>query len=549
MATTQSIAQGIREYEELRRAFQWNIPEHYNFAVDTVGAWAADQARPAMLQLDAEGRERTITFAQFAQRSDRLASALRQYGVGPGDRVLVVLPRIPEWNETFLALMKLGAITVPGTPLLMAGDLQSRIQRSGAKGIITFGEVAERVDQIAASCPTLDLAIIVGGERAGWVSYEEALSGAPADFRPVRTRSADPCLIYFTSGTTGQPKMILQTHAFPLSFTATSGVWGNLPPGDMVWLPSDPGWVAFVVSFFCGWVVGAPLFIHDGRGKFSARQTLDLLERYPIGSFFATPTVYRMLILEDLASFAPRSLQSCISAGEPLNADVEADWRAATGMTIHEIYGQTETSFLVSSMPPLATRPGSMGMPTLGFDVAIVDDAGSEPAAGDEGFIAVRIRPERPPGLFLGYWDDSALTEQVFAGDWYITGDRATRDDEGYFWFAGRADDMIKSSGYRIGPFEIESVLQEHPAVAESAVVGTPDPLRGQLVKAFIVLAPGRTPSDALAQELQAFVRTSTAPYKYPREIEFVTELPKTISGKIRRVELREREAARKALV
>jgi acetyl-CoA synthetase/medium-chain acyl-CoA synthetase len=547
MATLISADTAMQAYDDRRRTFQWDIPEYYNFAVDTVDAWAADPTRLAMLHLDQHGQERRITFAAFAERSDRLASALRQRGIGPGDRVLVVLPRIPEWNEAIMALMKLGAIAAPGTILLTASDLQSRIQRSGAKGIITFGEVAERVDQIAAACPSLDLPIIVGGERAGWVSYEDAMAAAPVAFETARTRSDDPCLLYFTSGTTGQPKMILQSHTFPIGIAATGSVWRNLPDSSLVWLLADTGWAAAMISFFGGWSVGAPLFIHDARGKFDPRATLDVLERYPIGSVFAPPTIYRMLILEDLTTWSPQALRLCLSAGEPLNAEVELAWQAAVGLPIHEIYGQTEIGLVVSSVPPLPVRPGSMGKPITGYDVAVVDDAGHSLPPGEEGHIAVRIKPERPPGIFLRFWDDAALTEQVFAGDWYLTGDRATRDEDGYFWFAGRADDIIKSAMYRIGPFEVESVLQEHPAVAESAVIGSPDPIRGQIVKAFVMLAPGHAPSAEMAQQLQAFVRTQTAPYKYPREIEFVTELPKTISGKIRRVELREREVARQA--
>jgi acetyl-CoA synthetase/medium-chain acyl-CoA synthetase len=546
MATSLSIDPGLLAYHEQRRAFQWDVPEYYNFAVDTIGVWAADPTRLAMLHLAADGQERRITFAQFAQRSDRLASALRQRGIGPGDRVLVVLPRIPEWNEAILALMKLGAIAVPGTPLLMAGDLQARLQRSGAKGIITSGEIAERVDQIADACPSLDLPIVVGQSRAGWVAYEAALAGAPVVFQPVRTRSDDPCLLYFTSGTTGQPKMILQSHAFPIGMAVTGGVWRTLPAGDLVWVLSDTGWAAAMISFFGGWSVGTPLFVHDARGRFNPRHTLDLLADHPIGSFFAPPTIYRMLILEDLTAWTPRALRLCLSGGEPLNAEVEQTWQTATGLPIHEIYGQTEIGLVVSSVPPLAVRPGSIGKAIPGYDVAVVDDAGHELGLHEEGNLAVRIRPQRPPGIFLGYWDDPVLTEQAFAGEWYVTGDRASRDADGYLWFAGRADDIIKSSGYRIGPFEVESVLQEHPAVAESAVVGRPDPLRGQVVKAFVVLTPGYTASAALAEELQAFVRQQTAPYKYPREIAFVGELPKTISGKIRRVELRDREFARR---
>ncbi len=543
MVQVSSINPGLKEWDDLRNAFTWKVPEFYNFAVDTVGGWAAAPTRVAMLHIDEHGTERSITFADFARRSDRLASMLRQRGIGSGDRVLIVLPRIPEWIESLLALMKLGAIAVPGTPLLTAGDLQRRIQRCGATGIITFGDVAERVDQIARTCPTLNLPVVVGGSRPGWVDYETALQDATPIFDPVRTRSDDPCMIYFTSGTTSQPKMVLQPHTFPLGLSVTGLAWKDLARGDMIWLLADTGWAAAIISLFGGWSIGAPLFIQDARGRFNPRLTLELLERYAIGSFFAPPTIYRMLILEDLSAFAPRSLRLCMSAGEPLNAEVEAAWRQATGMTIRECYGQSEIGIVASSMEPLPVRPGSMGKANPGYDIAVVDNEGRRLPPGEVGHIAVRITPTRPPGVFASYWGDPTLTDQTFANDWYFTGDQAECDADGYLWFAGRVDDMIKSSGYRISPFEVESALQAHPAVAESAVVGSPDQVRGHVVKAYIVLAPGQTPSDALAADIQSFVQQQTAPYKYPREIEFVVDLPKTISGKIRRVELREREA------
>lgn len=548
MASAPSVEPNMRDYEETRRTFRWDVPEYYNFAVDTIGKWATDPARPGMVHVDHEGRERTITFAEFAQRSDRLASALRQHGIGPGDRVLVVLPRVPEWWEAILGIMKVGAISLPGTTLLRPRDLEYRINASGAKGIITDPEVAARVDEVAGSCPTLTVPIVVGGERDGWISYDAALAEAPADFEPVRTRSDDPCMLYFTSGTTAHPKMVLHTHAsYPIGHVVTGRFWLDLRPGDLHWNLSDNGWAkAAWSSLFGPWSVGATLFIHDARGRFDAGQTLATLERYPITSFCAAPTIYRMLVLEDLAKFKPAALRSCVGAGEPLNPEVIETWREATGMTIRDGYGQTESAVLVANFPSVPVRVGAMGKPTPGFEVAIIDDEGRELPPGEEGHIGVRIKPGRPVGLFHGYYGDEALTNEVFAGEWYYTGDRARRDEDGYFWFVGRADDVILSAGYRISPFEVESALLEHPAVAEAAVVGSPDPIRGQIVKAFVVLVPGTETSPTLAQEIQDFTRKVTAPYKYPREIEFVAELPKTISGKIRRVELREREVARK---
>lgn len=549
MAVPHSVEPNMRDYDETLRTFQWQVPEYYNFAVDTIGTWADDPARPGMLYIDPHGAERGITFAEFARRSDRLAAALQQQGIGPGDRLLVVLPRVPEWWEAILGIMKVGAISLPGTTLLRPRDLAYRIQTSGAKGIITDVDVAARVDEIAAECPTLTTPILVGGERDGWISYEAALAAAPSTFVPARTRSDDPCMLYFTSGTTAQPKMVLHTHAsYPIGHLVTGKYWLDLRPGDLHWNLSDNGWAkAAWSSLFGPWAVGAALFIQDARGKFEAHQALELLERYPITSFCAAPTIYRMLVLEDLAQFAPRALRSCVGAGEPLNPEVIETWREATGMTIRDGYGQTETVVLAANFPSIEVRPGSMGKPSPGFDVAIVDNDGQELPAGVEGHIGVRIRPERPVGLFHGYYGDDELTARTLAGDWYFTGDRATRDEDGYLWFVGRADDVILSAGYRISPFEVESALIEHPAVAEAAVVASPDPIRGEVVKAFVVLAPGQAASPELARELQTFTQQVTAPYKYPREIEFVSELPKTISGKIRRVDLRQREAERKA--
>ena len=548
MASAPGVEPNMRDYEETRRTFRWDVPEHYNFAVDTIGGWAADPRRLGMLHVDQQGVAREITFADFARRSDRLAGALRRQGINPGDRVLVILPRVPEWWEAILGIMKAGAISLPGTTLLMPRDLEYRIQASGAKGIITDPEVAARVDEVAASCPSLRVPIVVGGERPGWVSYEAALAGASEGFAAGRTRSDDPCMLYFTSGTTAHPKMVLHTHAsYPLGHVVTGRYWLDLHPGDLHWNLSDNGWAkAAWSSLFGPWSVGATLFIQDARGRFDPGQTLETLERYPITSFCAAPTIYRMLVLQDLSKLEPRALRSCVGAGEPLNPEVIESWRTSTGMTIRDGYGQTETAVLAANFPPVPVRPGSMGKSSPGYDVGIVDDDGRELPAGEEGHIGVRIRPQRPVGIFHGYWGEPELTARTFAGDWYLTGDRGRRDEDDYLWFVGRADDVILSASYRISPFEVESALIEHPKVAEAAVVASPDPIRGQVVKAYVVLVPGTAASDALAGEIQDFTRRITAPYKYPREIEFVDDLPKTISGKIRRVELRQREVERK---
>jgi acetyl-CoA synthetase/medium-chain acyl-CoA synthetase len=392
--------------------------------------------------------------------------------------------------------------------------------------------------------------MLLGSEREGWVNYAQAVAAASKDIVPEATRADEPMMIYFTSGTVGYPKMVLHTHvSYPIGHVITGKYWLDLKPTDLHWNLSDTGWAKAAYSNLFGpWIMGAAMFTFDGRGRFDARQTLALLERYPISTFCAPPTAYRLLVLEDLGRYRLTSLRHCTGAGEPLNPEVIEAWQRGTGQTIRDGYGQTETVILVANFPPLPVKPGSMGKPSPGFTVAVIDDEGCEVPSGTEGDIAVKLTPTRPVGLFKEYWRNSEATRICRRGDWYITGDRAIQDEEGYLWFVGRADDVIISAGYRIGPFEVESALIEHPSVAEAAVVASPDRIRGEIVKAFVILAPGHHPSEQLVSDLQEHVKRVTAPYKYPREIEFTAELPKTISGKIRRVELRQRESERKAL-
>ncbi|MBE3565738.1 MAG: AMP-binding protein [Thermogemmatispora sp.] len=550
---TVSRTPNMVDYEVERRTFHIDVPEYFNFAVDIIGKWAQDPQKIAVHWLGQHGEERQITFAEFAERSSRAANAFAALGLKKGDRVLVMLPRLPEWWESVLGLMKLGVIFIPCTTLLTSKDLQYRAEVAEAQGLITDREGAEKFDQVRGQCPTVKQAILVEGEaRPGWISYHEIVAAASPDFKGPKTRSDDPCLVYFTSGTVGYPKMVLHTQAsYPLGHTITGKYWLDLHEDDLLWNLSETGWAKWAWSNFFGpWVMGTAVFIQDARGKFNPLETLELLHRYPITVLCAPPTAYRMLVLEEplayLKTHPPRALRHCVGAGEPLNPEVIRQWQEATGMIIRDGYGQTETVLLCGNFPPLEVKPGSMGKPSPGFDVAVIDHEGNELPPGAEGDIAVRIKPERPRWLFREYWRNPEATAACIRGDWYITGDRAYRDEDGYLWFVGRADDVIISAGYRIGPFEVESALKEHPAVAESAVVGSPDEVRGQIVKAFVVLAPGYSPSPELASELQEHVRRVTAPYKYPREIEFVETLPKTISGKIRRVELRELEHRRK---
>jgi len=533
----------LADYEETVRTFRLEVPERFNFARDVVGRWARDPDKLAMLWLGEDGVERRITFRAFDERSDRVAAALQRLGVQPGDRVMVQLPRVPEWWEVLLGCFKAGAVAVPGTVLLTPKDIHYRTTMAEGVAYVTDAEGAAKVDQVRAECPSLRVLIQVGGEPGqGWRAYEDELAAAGGP-RPVETASADPALIYFTSGTVGNPKMVLHTHAsYPIGHVITGRFWLDLRPDDLHFNLAETGWAkAAWSSLFGPWNMGAALFVEDARGRFNAAQTLDVLERYPITTFCAPPTAYRMLVLEDLSRRRFPSLRWCVGAGEPLNPEVIESWQRATGLVIRDGYGQTETVLLCGNFPTLEVRPGSMGRPSPGFTVAVIDEEGQPLPPSAEGDIAVRMRPERPVGLFREYWRNPAATAACQRGDWYVTGDRAVVDEDGYLWFVGRADDVIISAGYRIGPFEVESALVEHPAVAEAAVVGKADPVRGTIVKAFVVLAPGQVGSEALTRELQEHVRRVTAPYKYPREIEYVGELPKTISGKIRRVELRAR--------
>lgn len=556
MVTSQSP--NMTDYEAERRNFQLEVPEYFNFATDVIGKWASDPNKLAMLWVGQHGEEAVLTFAYFAERSSRAANAFASLGIKKGDRVLVMLPRIPEWWESVLGLMKLGAIPIPCTTLLTPKDIQFRAEVAEACAFITDHEGTPKFDQVRAQCPTVQFTILADrpgvdtSSLPGWISYQQIAAAAPLEFSGPKTRSDDPCLVYFTSGTVGYPKMVLHTQAsYPIGHTITGKYWLDLHEGDLLWNLSETGWAKFAWSNLFGpWSQGAAMFIQDAHGKFNPIETLAMLNKYPITTLCAPPTAYRMLVLDEPMKYmranSPKALRHSVGAGEPLNPEVIKVWEDETGMTIRDGYGQTETVLLCANFPPLAVKPGSMGKPSPGFDVEVIDHDGTPLPPNKEGDIAVRVKPNRPAWIFKEYWRNPEATQSCIRGDWYITGDRAYKDEDGYFWFVGRADDVIISAGYRIGPFEVESALKEHPAVAESAVVASPDEMRGEIVKAFVILAPGYTASSELASELQDYVKRVTAPYKYPREIEFVDNLPKTISGKIRRVELREMERQKK---
>jgi acyl-coenzyme A synthetase/AMP-(fatty) acid ligase len=539
----------MTDYLATRASFRLEVPEVYNYARDVVDAWAdREPGKLALLAVGPDGgNPRRYSFADLAASSNRAANFLAARGVRKGDPVFVMLPRIPEWYEVILGCIKLGALPMPGTTLLTGRDIAYRLERAGATTAVTDPEGAAKVDE-AAERLGVSLERLCVGEPTptGWASWASGLEAAterPPEVEP--TRSDDPLLIYFTSGTVAT-KMVLHTQAsLGIGHQITARFWQDLKPADLHWTLSDFGWAkAAWGKLFGQWALGAANFLWDLRGKPDYDLMLRLLGDHRVTTFCAPPTVFRALVLEDLSKYDWSSLRHCVSAGEPLNPEVIKVWRDATGLTIYDGYGQTETVNLLANYRCMEVRPGSMGKPTPGFDVCVVDEDGKVLGAGEEGHVAVRVRPERPVGLFREYWKNPEATADAFRGDWYYTGDRATTDEDGYFWFVGRSDDVIISSAYRIGPFEVESALVEHAAVAEAAVVGKPDPERGQIVKAFVILTPGYASSNDLVRELQEHCRTVTAPFKYPREIEFVEELPKTISGKIRRVELREREIA-----
>jgi acetyl-CoA synthetase/medium-chain acyl-CoA synthetase len=540
----------MTDYAATCRTFRLDVPPTFNWACDVFDRWARDPSKLAMLWVSPDGQPRRIGFAELAERSRRFANVLGGLGVTPGERVLVMLPRVVPWWEIVLGCLRARVVSVPGTTLLTTKDLRYRLGVSEASVVITDEENLAKVDQVLAECPSVKHRIVVGRAGGGWEGYEALMGRARAEHAHPGNPSGDPMMIYFTSGTTGHPKMVLHTHAsYPIGHVITGRFWLDNGPDDLHWTISDTGWAqAAWTCVFAPWNMGAALFVWDGRGKkFDAPETLAMFERFPITTFFAPPTAYRMLVQEPLKKYRFPTLRHCLGAGEAVNPEVIEAWREGTGQHIYEGYGQTETVLLAATFPATPWKPGSMGPASPGHVLGIVDDEGREVSRGTEGDLAVRVVPERPVGMFAGYWRNDEATRKCHRGDWYVTGDRASMDEDGYLWFVGRADDVINSASYRIGPFEVESALVEHPAVAEAAVVGKPDALRGEIVKAFVLLAAGHTASPALAAELQEHVKRVTAPYKYPREIEFVSELPKTISGKIRRTELRqlERERAR----
>ncbi|KMU87657.1 acyl-coenzyme A synthetase ACSM2A [Coccidioides immitis H538.4] len=537
-------------------------PEHFNFAVDVVDKWAAETPSPqALLWVDQNGRNPlSLDYAYFSKRSHRAAGLLARLGVKKGDRVIIILPRVPAWWEVATAVIRLGGVVCPCTTLAVAHDIEYRAQASGATVFVGDSVSLEKFNSVRKNCPNVRLALqAAGAPLKDTLQYSSELDKFPEEFLfrgdGRKTKWSDPSMIYFTSGTTGMPKMVLHNQvSYPLAHVLTGRLWLDLEPGKLYWNLSEQGWAKAAWAWFGAWNCGAALFVQETVGPFSAEQTLDNLHNYPITTLCAPPTAYRQFVLPSRQEYfrrnPPMRLEHCVGAGEPLNDQVIRTWKEMCGLEIRDGYGQTETTLVCGNIKGNKVKFGSMGKPLPGVPLTVITPEGEESPAEEEGEIAIATTtPEgfQTLNIFSGYLKpDSAVlrpTRQGKGRSWYLTGDRAYRDDEGYLWFVGRSDDVINSSGYRIGPFEVESVLKKHPAVVESAVVASPDAARVEVVKAFIVLQDEYKSRDsaALIAELQDFCKAETAPYKYPRRIQFVEPgfLPKTISGKIKRAELR----------
>jgi acetyl-CoA synthetase/medium-chain acyl-CoA synthetase len=500
-----ALQEGLDAYRKAVETFRWEVPDRFNFGRDVVDRLARDPVRPALLWRDAHGAERRLSFADIARGSDRVAHLFQALGIRPGQPAIVMLPRVPEWQIVIVGALKAGVLVIPSSTILRPKDIAYRAAHSGAVAIVTTREQTAAVDAVRADLDSVRHFLALDSEGAeGWSNLGAAIDAASdAVGAGHATRATDPALVYYTSGTTGPPKAVLHDHGYTHAQRYTTRFWHGARDGDRLWTTSDTGWAKAAYGVIFGpWSAGAEVFL--------APQV-----------FCAPPTEFRLLVKEDLRGLDASPLRECVSAGEPLNPEVIRAWREATGITIRDGYGQTETILLVGNLPGMPVRPGSMGLPAPGHRIEVIDEAGSVMPPGDVGDIAVH---GRPPGLFVEYWKDAAATRACRRGEWYVTGDR---------------DDVIISAGYRIGPFEVESALVEHPDVVEAAAVAAPDPDRGSIVKAFVVLRAGVRGDGDLARRLQEHVKRTTAPYKYPRAVEFVEALPKTVSGKIRRVDLR----------
>ncbi len=523
-------------------AIRFKNTDKFNFAYDVVDALGKTKPdKLAMLHLDAKKTERRFTFSDMSRESSRTANYFRSLGIKKGDRVMLVLKRHYQFWFSVLALHKIGAVMIPATDQLVKKDFEYRFNAADIKAVIctSDGDAANQIDLSLAACPGLEIKAIVGGSRPGWHDFNAEMPAFSDEFERVDVGGNDAMLMFFTSGTTGYPKIAMHSYLYPLGHYPTARYWHLVDPEGIHFTISDTGWgKALWGKLYGQWLSEAAIFTYDFE-RFHADDILPLFAKYHLTTFCAPPTMFRFFIKEDLTKYDLSSLKHVTIAGEALNPEVYEQFRKATGLSLHEGFGQTESTLVIGYFAGMPVTPGAMGKPSPLYDVDLVSPDGKSVEVGETGEIVIRVDKGHPAGLFLGYYNDEESTKKAWRGGYYHTGDTAWRDENGCFHYVGRTDDLIKSSGYRIGPFEIESVIMELPYVLECAVIGVPDEVRGQVVKASIVLTKGTQPSEELKKDIQNYVKEHTAPYKYPRIVEFLTELPKTISGKIRRVELR----------
>ncbi len=536
------------DYDELKKNFKIKIPDNFNFSYDVVDRYAEEEpSKKAMVWCDDNDEERIFTFKDMSEMSKKTANFLTARGIEKGDAVMLILRRRYEFWWFILALHRIGAIAVPATDQLLVKDLEYRNDAASVKMIVSFdNKVQDEIDASLKNSPSVNTLVTVGSDRKGWVGFYEEYEKCSADFpRPTGTKATkndDIMLLYFTSGTSGYPKMVQHDFTYPLGHIVTAKYWQNVVDNGLHLTVAETGWAKAVWGKLYGqWLAGTAVFTYD-MVSFVPGKLLSRMVKYHVTTFCAPPTVYRYLIRQDLSKYDLSSLKYCVTAGEALNPEVYNRFYEQTGLKMFEAYGQTEATVICGNFPGMEPKPGSMGKPAPGYDVDIVHTSGKKCNPGEVGELVIHVDKKHPFGLFAGYYKDVSLTAAAFDSGLYHTGDTAYMDEDGYFWFVGRNDDIIKSSGYRISPFEVESVLQQHPAVLECAVTGVEDKKRGQVVKATVVLTEEYKASSKLEQELQEYVGKETALYKKPRIIEFVKELPKTISGKIRRVEIRAKD-------
>ena len=535
--------------EDFRKNFKIEVPENFNFGYDVVDTWASEQPeKKAILWTNDQGMEHQYTFAELKEKTDATASYFQSLGIGHGDMVMLVLKRRIEFWFSIIALHKLGAVAIPATHLLTKKDIIYRCNAADIKMIVCAGEevITDHVIEAMPDCPTLEHVVSIGpGMPEGFKDFQEGIANAAPFVKPAQPNTNDDImLMYFTSGTTGEPKMVAHDFTYPLGHISTGSFWHNLHENSLHLTIADTGWGKAAWGKLYGQMIaGANIFVYDHE-KFTPADILQKIQDYKITSLCAPPTIFRFLIKEDISKYDLSSLEYCTTAGEALNFSVYETFLKVTGIRLMEGFGQTETTMTLGTFPWMEPKPGSMGVPNPQYEIDLLTPDGRSAEDGEQGQIVVRTHNGKPLGLFKEYYRDAERTEDAWHDNVYYTGDVAWRDEDGYFWFVGRADDVIKSSGYRIGPFEVESALMTHPAVVECAITGVPDEIRGQVVKATIILSKDYKGKESpeLIKELQDHVKKVTAPYKYPRVIEFVDELPKTISGKIRRVEIRKKD-------